>query len=72
MATKKFLLSENDIPTAWYNIVADMVNKPLPPLHPGTKQPLNPQDLEPVFAKELIAQELSQERWIEIPDEVRE
>jgi len=72
MATKKFILNENDIPTAWYNIVADMENKPLPPLHPGTKQPLNPQDLEPIFAKELINQELSQERWIEIPDEVRE
>jgi len=72
MTTKKFLLHENDIPTAWYNIVADMVNKPLPPLHPGTKQPLNPQDLEPIFAKELINQELSGERWIEIPEEVRE
>ena len=72
MATKKFLLSENDIPTSWYNIVADMVNKPLPPLHPGTKQILTPQDLEPIFAKELINQELSKERWIEIPDEVRE
>lgn len=72
MATKKILLSENDIPTAWYNIIADMVNKPLPPLHPGTKQVLKPQDLEPIFAKELINQELSQERWIEIPDEVRE
>ena len=72
MATKKILLNENDIPTSWYNIVADMVNKPLPPLHPGTKQPLNPQDLEPIFARELINQELSQERWIEIPDEVRE
>jgi tryptophan synthase beta chain len=72
MATKKFLLNENDIPTAWYNIVADMVNKPLPPLNPVTKQPLNPEDLEPIFVQELIGQELSQERWIEIPDEVRE
>ncbi|MDR2424423.1 MAG: TrpB-like pyridoxal-phosphate dependent enzyme, partial [Prevotellaceae bacterium] len=72
MATKKFLLGENDIPSSWYNIVADMTNKPLPPLHPGTKQPLNPQDLEPIFATELINQELSQERWIEIPEEVRE
>jgi tryptophan synthase beta chain len=72
MATKKFLLNENDIPTAWYNIVADMVNKPLPPLNPATKQVLNPEDLEPIFAKELIKQELSQDRWVEIPDEVRE
>ncbi len=72
MTNKKILLSENDIPRAWYNITADMVNKPLPPLNPATKQPLNPQDLENIFAKELINQELSQERWIEIPDEVRE
>ena len=72
MAIKKFLLNENDIPTVWYNIVADMVNKPLPPLNPLTKQPLKPEDLEPLFAKELINQELSQDRWIEIPDEVRE
>ena len=72
MAIKKFLLNEDDIPTAWYNIVADMVNKPLPPLNPVTKQPLKPEDLESLFAKELINQELSQDRWIEIPDEVRE
>lgn len=72
MSRKKILLSENDIPKAWYNIVADMDNKPLPPLNPKTKQPLNPEDLEGVFAKELIKQEMSQERWIEIPDEVRE
>ncbi|MFR9167001.1 MAG: TrpB-like pyridoxal phosphate-dependent enzyme [Dysgonomonas sp.] len=69
---KKIILNENDIPRQWYNIVADMKNKPLPPLNPQTKQPLNPEDLEPIFAKELIAQEVSQERWIEIPDEVRE
>lgn len=69
---KKILLTENDIPKSWYNIVADMKNKPLPPLNPQTKEPLSPSDLEPVFAKELIKQEVSQERWIEIPDEVRE
>ncbi len=69
---KKILLTENDIPKSWYNIVADMKNKPLPPLNPQTKEPLNASDLEPVFAKELIKQEVSQERWIEIPDEVRE
>lgn len=69
---KKILLNENEIPESWYNIVADMKNKPLPPLHPGTKQPLSPSDLEPIFAKELIKQEVSAERWIEIPDEVRE
>jgi tryptophan synthase beta chain len=73
MLTKKILLEEKDIPTAWYNIVADMKNKPLPPLNPATKQPLNPEDLYPVFAKALIAQELNQtDAWIEIPEEVRE
>lgn len=72
MSTKKILLGENDIPTSWYNIVADMKNKPLPPLNPQTKEPLKPEDLEPIFAKELIKQELSQDRWIEIPEEVRE
>ncbi|MDR1562169.1 MAG: TrpB-like pyridoxal phosphate-dependent enzyme [Dysgonamonadaceae bacterium] len=72
MATKKILLSEKDIPLAWYNIVADMENKPLPPLHPATKKPLNPSDLEQIFPKAIIEQEMSAERWIEIPDEVRE
>jgi tryptophan synthase beta chain len=72
MSTKKILLSENDIPKQWYNIVADMENKPLPLLHPGTKQPLAVADLEPIFARELCVQELSQERYIDIPDEVRE
>lgn len=69
---KKILLTENDIPKNWYNIVADMKNKPLPPLNPQTKEPLSAADLEPIFAKELVQQEVSQERWIEIPDEVRE
>jgi len=69
---KKIILRENEIPEKWYNIVADMVNKPLPPLNPATKEILKPEDLEPVFAKELIKQELSQDRWIEIPEEVRE
>lgn len=73
MSTKKFLLSENDIPRAWYNVVADMKNKPMPPLHPGTKQPLKPEDLYPIFAKELVHQELNTtDAWIEIPDEVRD
>jgi len=73
MSTKKFLLQENDIPTAWYNIVADMKNKPLPPLNPATKQPLKPEDLHPLFAKELVSQEVNQtDTWIEIPEEVRD
>ncbi len=70
MKQKKFLLSESEMPQRWYNIVADMKNKPLPPLNPATKQPLNPADLEPIFAKGLIEQEISQDPWIEIPDEV--
>ncbi len=72
MMSKKILLSENEIPKQWYNIVADMENKPLPPLNPATKEVLNAEDLEPIFAKELIEQEMSQERWIDIPEEVRE
>lgn len=70
--SKKILLSENEIPKQWYNIVADMVNKPLPPLNPATKEVLSAEDLEPIFAKELIQQEMSQDRWIDIPEEVRE
>lgn len=73
MSTKKFLLQEKDIPTAWYNIVADMENKPLPPLNPVTKQPLTPEDLYPLFAEELARQEMNQtDAWIEIPGEIRE
>ena len=68
----KILLSEKDIPNKWYNIQADLP-KPLPPvMHPGTKQPIGPQDLAPLFPMELIKQEVSTERWIEIPEEVRD
>lgn len=67
----KILLDESDLPTAWYNILADLP-KPLPPvLHPATHQPIGPQDLAPLFPMALIAQEVSSERWVEIPDEVR-
>ncbi len=72
MSTKKFLLSENQMPTHWYNIVADMPNKPLPPLHPGTKQPISADMLQPLFADELIKQELSTEKYIEIPEEIQD
>lgn len=71
MKTRKFLLSEKEIPEKWYNIVADMPNKPLPPLHPGTKEPIGPEALAPLFPEELIKQEVSTEKWIDIPDEVR-
>ena len=69
---KKILLGEKDIPTHWYNIVADMTNKPLPPLHPGTMQPIGPEMLEPLFPMELIKQEVTGEKFVEIPEEVRE
>ena len=70
---KRFILPEEEIPQYWYNIQADMVNKPMPPLHPGTKQPLKAEDLYPIFAEELCRQELNQtDTWIEIPEEVRE
>jgi tryptophan synthase beta chain len=73
MKNKKIILEEKDIPSAWYNIVADMKNKPLPPLNPGTKQPLNPEELYPLFAKELVDQEVNMtDPWIEIPEEVRD
>ena len=71
--TKRYFLPEEEIPHYWYNIQADMVNKPMPPLHPGTKQPLKAEDLYPIFAQELCKQELNQtDKWIEIPEEVRE
>lgn len=73
METKKFLLDEKDIPTQWYNIVADMKNKPLLPLHPGTKKPLSPEDLYPIFCEECSNQELNYtDRYIDIPEEVRD
>lgn len=69
--TKKFTLSEDEIPKQWYNILADMKNQPKPLLHPGTKEPLKPEDMEAIFAKGLVEQEFSKERFIEIPEEVR-
>ena len=67
----KINLEEKDMPKYWYNIQADMPNPTLPPLHPGTKQPVGPQDLAPLFPMELIKQEVSKERFIEIPEEVQ-
>jgi tryptophan synthase beta chain len=69
---KKFLLAESEIPHQWYNIQADMPNKLAPSLHPGTKEPITAEDMSSIFPLELIKQEISQERWIDIPDEVRE
>ena len=66
------VLTESDIPTHWYNIVPDLPTAPPPPLHPGTKEPLQGADLAPLFPPALIAQEVSTERWIEIPAPVRD
>ena len=68
---KKFILTEDQIPTQWYNIQADMPNKPLPPIHPATKQPLGVDDLAHIFPRECCVQELDTEHaWIDIPEEV--
>ena len=66
------MLSEQEIPEKWYNIVHDMPNKPLPPLHPGTKEPIGPEALAPLFPMELIKQEVTTEKWVDIPEEVRD
>ncbi|MEL6720977.1 MAG: TrpB-like pyridoxal-phosphate dependent enzyme, partial [Bacteroidota bacterium] len=71
MKNRKITLNEQEIPENWYNIVADMPNKPLPPLHPGTREPIGPDALAPLFPMELIKQEVSADKWVEIPDEVR-
>ena len=68
----KYLLPENRIPKAWYNIAADLPKPLPPPLHPGTGQPIGPADLAAIFPMALIAQEVSTEREIEIPEPVRE
>ncbi|WP_406656823.1 TrpB-like pyridoxal phosphate-dependent enzyme [Methanolobus sp. ZRKC2] len=66
----KILLDENEMPKQWYNILADLPVEP--PLNPATNEPMNPKDLEPIFAKELINQEISSERYIDIPKEIME
>lgn len=69
--TKKYTLSESEIPKQWYNILADMPNQPKPLLNPGTRQPLKKEEMKGLFAKELVEQEFSRERFIDIPEEVR-
>src|SRR5437764_3640603 len=71
-AATKILLDEREMPTRWYNIQADLPFPGSPPLHPGTKQPIGPQDLAPLFPMELIKQEVSQERYIDIPGPVQD
>ena len=71
MDTVKYTLSESQMPVAWYNISADLPTPPPPVLNPGTGQPIGSADLAPLFPEELIKQEVSKDRWIEIPDQVR-
>src|SRR4029079_10694468 len=66
----KFLLAESELPRRWYNIRADLPTAPQPVLHPGTGQPVGPDDLAPLFPMELILQEVSEEPEIAIPDEI--
>ncbi|HNS50575.1 MAG TPA: TrpB-like pyridoxal phosphate-dependent enzyme [Anaerolineae bacterium] len=68
----KYNLEESDLPTQWYNITADMTQPPPPYLHPATLQLMGADDLAPVFPQALIEQEVSQERWIDVPDEVQD
>ena len=70
---KRFILEERDIPRRWYNIVADMPQKPRPALDPVTRQPLTQKDLSRIFSEEAARQELNTvDRWIEIPEAVRD
>jgi tryptophan synthase beta chain len=68
----KVVLPEEELPKAWYNLLADLPSPPPPPLHPATKQPIGPADLEPLFPREIILQEVTTERWVEIPEPVRD
>jgi len=72
MEQMKSLLADNEIPRQWYNVQADLPTPMKPPLHPGTGQPVKAEDLAPVFPMNLIEQEVSTERWIDIPEEVLE
>src|ERR1035437_4755378 len=70
MEQVKILLEDHEIPKQWYNIVADLPTPMKPPLHPGTGQPVTPDDLAAIFPMNIIEQEASAQRWIDIPDEV--
>ncbi|HJN14346.1 MAG TPA: TrpB-like pyridoxal phosphate-dependent enzyme, partial [Armatimonadota bacterium] len=72
MSETKILLSESEMPQAWYNINPDLPAPLPPPLNPGTGQPLGPEDLAPLLPMELIKQEMSMDRWIDIPDEIQD
>jgi tryptophan synthase beta chain len=68
----RIVLDESEIPTHWYNVIADLPAPPPPPLHPGTHEPIGPDDLAPLFPMALIEQEVTAERYVEIPEEVRD
>ncbi|WP_439382700.1 TrpB-like pyridoxal phosphate-dependent enzyme [Amycolatopsis lexingtonensis] len=68
----KYILDEDDLPTQWYNVIPDLPEPPPPPLHPGTREPVGPDDLAPLFPQALIAQEVTTDRYVDIPEEVRE
>jgi tryptophan synthase beta chain len=70
MQETKVVLSERDLPKKWYNILPDMPSAPVPPIHPGTKKPIGPEDLAPIFPMNLIEQEVSPKNWIDIPEEI--
>lgn len=70
MEQRQFVLQQSDIPRQWYNLAADLPSPPAPPLHPGTKEPCGPQDLAPIFCDRIIEQEVSSQRWVDIPEEV--
>ncbi len=70
--TTHFTLTQADIPTHWYNILTDLPEPLPPPLHPATQQPIKPDDMFPIFPENLVMQEFSPERWVEIPEPVRE
>ena len=67
---RKIVLDDSEMPTAWYNILPDLPGEPMPPLHPGTMEPVGPQDLAPLFPESIIMQEVSSDRWIDIPGPV--
>src|SRR5690606_19015192 len=66
----KYVLDEADMPTRWYNLIPDLPEPPPPPLHPGTREPVGPDDLAPLFPQALIAQEVTTDSYVDIPDEV--
>ena len=72
MSSKRVLLSEKEMPTAWYNLLADLPQPLPPPLDPATRLPVEPAKLERVFARALLQQEMTSERWVEIPEQVRQ